>query len=67
MLGEIDFLAETDASSCNGCLNVQYRTAQGLQQISQNSLNWFKNWSGVKHIHTQADSMLIPQAHFFPI
>jgi len=66
MLGEFDFLAETGASSCNGGLNVWHRTAQGLHQISRNSLNWFKSWGGLKHIHTQADGMLILQAHFFP-
>ena len=51
MIGEFDFLAETDVSSLNGRLNVWHRRAQGLHQISQNSLNWFKSWSGVKHIH----------------
>jgi len=65
MLGEFDFLAETDESSCNWCLNVRHRTAQGLHKISQNSLNWLKSWNGVKHTHTQGDSTLIPQAHIF--
>jgi len=67
MLGEFDFHAETGASSCNGGLNVWPQTGQSLHQISRNSLNWFKSWSGVQHIHAQADSMLILQAHFFLI
>jgi hypothetical protein len=50
MLGEFDFLAETDAS--NESLNVWHRMAQDSHQISQNSLNWIKSWSGMKHTHT---------------